>query len=139
MRFQSSIDIWKIIVDARAELAKGERDKPEQYKVFLLAVCAGLRRSEIDMLEWDAFDFKNHTVRITSTEFLNPKTEESRASVEIDPEIAGIFSVLAKQAPGRFVVESSGQIVGARSGLIIAVARCLLALLAGFEEREFAP
>ncbi len=30
----------------------------QQYKAFLLAVCAGLRRSEIDLLEWDAFDFK---------------------------------------------------------------------------------
>ncbi len=71
MRFQSTIDVRKIIAEAREELACGTGDKPEQFKVFLLAVCAGLRRSEIDMLEWDAFDFRNDTVRIVTS---SPKT-----------------------------------------------------------------
>lgn len=111
MRFQSAVDIRKIIAEAKKELDEGQEDKPEQYQAFLLAVCAGLRRSEIDLLEWDAFDFEHHTVRIASTEFLNPKTEESRALIEIDPEIAAIFSKLAGKASGRFVIESSGQII----------------------------
>jgi len=45
MRFQSTIDIRKLISQAKEELANGSADQKEQYKVFLLAVCAGLRRS----------------------------------------------------------------------------------------------
>ena len=57
MRYHSSIDPLALILVARQELGEGEGDKLEQYKVFLLSLCAGLRRNEIDKLEWSAFDF----------------------------------------------------------------------------------
>jgi hypothetical protein len=43
MRYQSSFDALKLIRDAKKELARSE---PEQYKVFLLAVMAGLHAGE---------------------------------------------------------------------------------------------
>ena len=106
MRYHSSIDPLALISDARTELGGSQDDKLEQYKVFLLSLCAGLRRNEIDKLEWSAFDFVRHTVRIATTEFLHPKTEESTGEVELDPQVSAIFEDLQRLAIGRFVIES---------------------------------
>jgi len=45
MRYHSNFDVLELIRTAKKELA---RSKPEQCKVFLLAVMAGLRLREID-------------------------------------------------------------------------------------------
>jgi hypothetical protein len=45
----------------RKELA---HPAPEQFKLFLLVVMAGLRPREIYTLEWGAFRWKRGTVRI---------------------------------------------------------------------------
>src|SRR5438093_8033742 len=50
MRYQSSFDLEKLIPAAQEELPH------EQFKIFLLAIMAGLRRNEIDKLEWNAFN-----------------------------------------------------------------------------------
>lgn len=74
--------------------------------MFLLSLCAGLCRNEIDKLEWSAFDFGRHTVRIETTEFLHSKIKESTGEVEIDPEVTAIFERYCGEATGRFVIES---------------------------------
>jgi hypothetical protein len=56
MRYQGSFDVFGLIEAAKKELAQ---PAPEQFKVFLLAVMAGLRRREIDTLEWSAVRFWN--------------------------------------------------------------------------------
>ena len=71
-----------------------------------MSLCAGLRRNEIDKLEWNAFDFTRHLVRIDTTEYLHPKTEESAGEIEIDPQVAAIFERFRSHAKGNFVVES---------------------------------
>ena len=106
MRYHSSIDPWALIAAAQKELENGDGDKPEQYKIFLLSLCAGLRRNEIDKLEWSAFDFPKHVVRIETTEFLQPKTEESTGEIEIDSQVSAIFERFRARATGHFVVES---------------------------------
>ncbi len=106
MRYHSAIEPWSLISVAQAELANGEGNRPEQYKVFLLSLCAGLRRNEIDKLEWNALDFTRHVFRIEATEFLHPKTEESTGEIEIDPQVSEIFERLRQRSGGRFVIES---------------------------------
>jgi integrase len=54
MKYRSEIDVEKLIAQARHEL---EHNDPEAYKAFLLAVGLGLRRKEIDLLEWPSFGF----------------------------------------------------------------------------------
>lgn len=49
LKYRSEIDIDELIRATRAELADKE---PEDFKIFLLAVMVGLRRKEIDLLEW---------------------------------------------------------------------------------------
>jgi len=48
-RYRSKIDIEALIQASLRELPQ------EQLKIFLLATMAGLRRNEIDKLQWSAF------------------------------------------------------------------------------------
>jgi hypothetical protein len=41
--------------------------------IFLLGVAAGLRRKEIDLLEWSAFRFKENAIRVEPTQILSSK------------------------------------------------------------------
>ena len=103
MRYRSSFDVFTLIEKARAELVVGQ---PEQFKIFLLAVMAGLRRNEIDKLEWSAFRWKDGVIRIEATKWFHPKSEHSLGDVEVDGELMDLFRGYQARASGTFVVES---------------------------------
>ena len=79
---------------------------PEQFKIFLLAIMAGLRRREIDLLEWSALDFGQRLIRIRATKHYELKSEDSAGDVEIDAEMMQVFASLHRKAKGSFVIES---------------------------------
>src|SRR5262249_5697303 len=54
-KYHSEIDVGALIRAASAELAITQ---PEVFKAFLLALMAGLRRKEIDLLEWSSFQWE---------------------------------------------------------------------------------
>jgi hypothetical protein len=59
---------------ANGLIAKAQEEPdPERLKIFLLAVMAGLRRKEIDLLEWKSLRFAENVIRIEPTEFFHPK------------------------------------------------------------------
>ncbi len=101
MRYKSSIDIEELINRARAELPV------EQLKIFLLALLAGLRRNEIDKVEWGAFHWDKGVIRIAATHYFQPKTEDAIADVEVDSELLEVFRGFRARAKSNFVVESS--------------------------------
>jgi integrase len=68
---------------------------------------AGLRRNEIDKLEWSAFRWEKGLIRIEATRWFHPKSEDSIGDVEIDPELAELFRGYRAKAKGNFVIESS--------------------------------
>jgi integrase len=103
MRYHSSFDVVSLIEAAKKELA---RSAPEQFKVFLLAVMAGLRRREIDTLEWTAFRWDGGTIRIEPTKWFHPKSDDSIGDVEIDPELVEVFREYRARSRGTFVIES---------------------------------
>jgi hypothetical protein len=49
LKYKRTFDVRDLIQRAEVELAVSQ---PELFKIFLLAVMAGLRRKEIDLLEW---------------------------------------------------------------------------------------
>jgi hypothetical protein len=104
MKYRSSFDVVKLIEKARAELSI---EKPEQFKIFLLATMAGLRRNEIDKLEWSAFRWEKGLIRIETTRWFHPKSEDSIGDVEVDPELVELFRGYRAKAKGSFVIESS--------------------------------
>jgi integrase len=101
MRYQSSFDLEKLIRAAEEGLPR------EQFKIFLLAIMAGLRRNEIDKLEWNAFDWTRGVISIKATAYFSPKSEDSTGDVEVDPEAMELFRGYTATASGDFVIEST--------------------------------
>jgi integrase len=103
MKYRSEIDVVALIKAAKAEL----RDSlPEAYKVFLLAVGAGLRKKEIDLLEWRSFRWEENVIRIEATRYFHPKSEDSIADLPIDREVMALFRDYYDGAKGSFVIKS---------------------------------
>jgi integrase len=101
--YGAGIDAPTLLRAAVKELS-GERR--EECKAFLLAITLGLRRKEVDLLEWSSFDFAAGTVQIQPTEHYALKTRESAATLTLDPEITAIFKGWHALAAGPFVIES---------------------------------
>jgi integrase len=104
MRYCSTIDPEALTIKARAELAE---EDPDAFLAFLLALGAGLRRIEIDRLEWDAFLWNENAIRIAPAEHFDVKTEHSIGDIPIDRELMAIFRGYQAQSAGSdFVLET---------------------------------
>jgi integrase len=105
MRYRSSVDdIEVLIADACRELNVPERR--ESFKIFCLAALAGLRRGEIDKLEWPALDFDRGILRLGVTKYFAGKSESSLGDIPLDPELVALFRGFKAQAKGNFVIEA---------------------------------
>jgi Phage integrase family len=100
MRYRSGFDVETLIETAQKELPV------EQLKILLLATMAGLRRNEIDKLEWGAFQWGQRRVRIEATRYFHPKSEDSLGDVEIEGELLKVFRGFHARARSTFVIES---------------------------------
>ena len=100
MRYRSGFDVEALIESAQKELPV------EQLKILLLATMAGLRRNEIDKLEWHAFQWAQRRIRIEATRYFHPKSEDSLGDVEIDAELLKVFRGFHARAVSGFVIES---------------------------------
>ena len=103
LKYQGGVNVEKLIADAQSELAESQ---PEQFKILLLGAMAGLRRREIDLLEWDSFRWKGNAIEIKPTEFFEGKSEDSYGLIEVDSELMDIFRGYRAQATDVFVIES---------------------------------
>ncbi len=103
-RYVSRFNVKDVLAAAQKELAQTH---PEEFKILLLAVGIGLRRKEIDNLEWSAFDFATNTLHVELTEFLSTKSADSVGEVSFDSSFAAIFRSYYKRAKGQFVVNSN--------------------------------
>jgi integrase len=103
MRYRSTINVKELTSAAREELAQAD---PPAFLAFLLALGAGLRRMEIDRLEWSAFRWNENVIRIEPTQHLVVKTEHSIGDVPVDPELMSIMRGFHAKARSSFVIES---------------------------------
>jgi integrase len=115
MKYRSGFNVEKVIKDAQKELPI------EQLKILLLALMVGLRRNEIDKLEWSAFRWDNGIIRIEATRYFHPKSEDAVGDVEVDAELLEIFRGLRARSTANFVVESE---IAPRSGATYSHYRC---------------
>jgi integrase len=104
-RYRSSINPAELTRAAQRELSETD---PPVFLAFLLALGAGLRRIEIDRLEWAAFRFEDNVIRIEPTRYFEPKTEHSIGDVQVDPELMAVFRGRAALARSSFVIEAGG-------------------------------
>jgi integrase len=103
-RYKGGPDPAKVFKLALADLA----DKPELLKALTLGLCCGLRRNEIDKLEWSAFDFDQSLVRVGPTSVLHIKGKRI-GEVAVEPEIMALFRGGYAKRNGSFVLESEVQ------------------------------
>jgi integrase len=104
LRYVSKVDAYAILARAREELAENE---PEAFKVLILALVCGLRRSEIDHLLWRTFDFSRGLLHIENTEYHQLKSEDSAGEIDLDADTAALFKGFRARAPkSLFVIES---------------------------------
>jgi integrase len=114
-RYKSEINPALLLTAAKRELAEGiqgekqpANPRPELFKIALLALGAGLRRDEIDKLQWDQIQWHRNTIRIETTEHGGTKSTESEADVDVDPGLLEILKgYMPKPGKGSiFVIES---------------------------------
>ena len=102
-RYSSKINAALLAQLAHAEL---KETQPEQFKIFLLAFGAGLRRSEIDRLTWNHFDWHNGTINIEATEYGLTKTESSADTIDVGDDLLAYFKIAKAESKTEFVITS---------------------------------
>lgn len=102
-KYISKINAEALIAAAKSELKSAE---PEAYKVFLLGLFAGMRRTEIDLLEWRMIDWAKNRITLEETEWLHLKTTDSAGTIDVDPEVLQELRDTMPASKGRFVVVS---------------------------------
>ena len=102
-RYKSKIEPGALAVAAHAELKELH---PEQFKIFLLALGAGLRRGEIDRLTWKQFRWTEGKLSIEANEYGVNKSEASNEEIDLGADLLEYFKSTMEDADGDFVVES---------------------------------
>jgi integrase len=91
-----------LVHDARSELRS---EHTEAYKLFLLCLCAGLRRAEADTLLWNQLNQDDNSISIEQTAYLQPK-HDSGGVVYVDAALMNELQGLKSGTTTTFVVNS---------------------------------
>jgi integrase len=108
-KYFSRIDAKTLLQEAARELQ--ENDSPA-FLAMLLAMSAGLRKGEIDSLQWHQVDFSRQLIRVETTEAASLKTTDSRDEVPLDEGTIGILRGFHARKTGPFVIEADGNAGG---------------------------
>jgi integrase len=104
MKFQAPAGITyeALVAKARHELRAAS---PEAYKLFLLCLCAGLRRGEADVCLWTQLNEEDNSIRIEANEYIEPK-HGSGGTVYVDPSLMKELLSFKEPWQDGFVVDS---------------------------------
>ncbi|MGK0189109.1 MAG: integrase [Verrucomicrobiales bacterium] len=96
-----------LIAEAKSRYGADQQSRREQWKILILALCVGLRFDEIDKLLWTQIDFDRCLIRIETSQYFRPKTEDSAGDIDIDPEVAELLRGYRALASDEFVIEAN--------------------------------
>ena len=105
-KYFSRIDAKTLLQEAHRELAKND---PPAFLAMLLALSAGLRKGEIDSLQWHQVDFNRQLIRVESTDSASLKTADSRDEVAIDDNTIAILRGFHAKKEDQFVIAGDGE------------------------------
>ena len=108
-KYFSRIDARALLQEAHRELTKSD---PPAFLAMLLALSAGLRKGEIDSLQWHQVDFNRQLIRVESTDSASLKTADSRGEVSIDENTVAILRGFHAKKKGHFVIDGDGGVSG---------------------------
>lgn len=106
MSYRSKIDPTALVEAAKRDLAESDL---EAYKVVLLSLGAGLRRSEIDTLTYAQIDYCHHTIGMEVNSEGRRKTQGSEGDVPIDKSLVKALKSWQAKTRGKFVVAARGK------------------------------
>jgi integrase len=78
---------------------------PEAFKLLLLTLNCGLRRSEADALMWSQFNFQKRVLVIADNDYRRLKSKKSAGSIDLEPELCALFQGFMAKAQSPFVLE----------------------------------
>lgn len=110
-KYFSRIDAKTLLQEAHRELAKTD---PPAFLAMLLALSAGLRKGEIDSLQWHQVDFSRQLIRVESTDSASLKTADSRDEVAIDENTIAILRGFHAKKAGAFVIDAEAEESGTK-------------------------
>ena len=103
-RFQPSVEAPALLYWAEQEL-KGKEALKEEFIAFALCLFLGLRKGEADCLTWEQIDFENARVKIETTAYFKPKSENSEREIPVQDSILPILSKWREGADKTFVLK----------------------------------
>jgi integrase len=105
MKFQApaGVTYGGLVTKARHEL---RADSPEAYKLFLLCLCAGLRRGEADVCLWTQLNTEDNSIQIEANKYIEPK-HGSGGTVYVDPSLMKELLSFKEAGQDGFVVNST--------------------------------
>jgi integrase len=105
MKFQAPAGVTYagLVTKARDKL---RANSPEAYKLFLLCLCAGLRRGEADVCLWAQMNTEDNSIRIETNKYIEPK-HGSGGTVYVDPSLMKELLSFKKPEEDGFVVNST--------------------------------
>lgn len=102
-RYKGGIDAQALLDKADSELRK---ENVEAYKVLLLTLVCGLRRTEADLLLWSAVDFYQNCIHVTATEYYELKSKSSEGVTYFSDDVCRFLRDCYDRRTGEFVLES---------------------------------
>lgn len=109
-RYESRVSAEMLNAKAEAELrdatGEGAGDCREMFAIYLLALFAGLRRDEIDTLQWSQIDWQAGRVHVETNEHTGAKSDNSEGSVTLAPEVLAYLKTKHTDRRSQFVIES---------------------------------
>lgn len=103
-KYRSTFDVKDLLKKAKGDFQDSD---PEAWKVIVLALGAGLRRREIDMLREEQIDFKKALIRICNHETFEAKTEESEGEIFVDEWLIAELKKLSTGEKVNYVVAAT--------------------------------
>lgn len=109
-KYRSKVDIEAVLDRAKSELKTAA---PDLFKILLLGVFVGLRRKEIDMLTWSAFDWDAEKICVRASKYHELKSDSSEDDVPVESSVLQLFrdyyeeESMGDSEPPEFVIYSA--------------------------------
>jgi integrase len=97
-RYRSDVDAGALVRHAKDQLAA------DAYRTLVLALQFGLRRAEIDRLQWRHVDLVTAQLSVQGTEAGATKTGASERTLDISPGMVAVLAEWKEEAIGDYVV-----------------------------------
>lgn len=102
-RYKGGIDAQVLLDQANEEL---RNENVEAYKLFLLTLACGLRRTEADLLLWENVDLGQNCINVMGTKYYRLKSNASEGVVYFSEDIGRFVRDCFERKTGEFVLES---------------------------------